>query len=246
SQNKRGRERITCANGIDDLYWTRRTIGPPYFTIIIILLIKETAVCATRQCDQSQAEHLRQPFDMILSRASEVKHGCQSWQFVIVQLEHICPLERLFDHITRIELLPKINVKNAQRVCWRRRDQLLNCIARRFASLGQTSEADCVRLVDGDKRLLCYSNMVPRHIFLDGEMGKPIAGEFDLRDPSRCGFVDLHTGFRQAHLLKAANDFAPVVILPHARDNVSLRAESVRMIGEVCWRSTQLRSGEKQ
>src|SRR4030081_1244330 len=77
-------------------------------------------------------------------------------------------------------------------------------------------------------------------------MGKPIARQCDLRSPGRCGFVDLHTDFRQAHLMKAANDFAPVVILPHTRDDLGLGAQGVRVIGEVCWRSSELWSSEEQ
>src|ERR1700687_400288 len=183
---------------------------------------------------------------IILSRAGEVKHGCQSWQFVVIQLEYIRQLKRPFNHITRIELLPKINVENFERVCWRRCHQLLNCNARSFATLSQAAETYCVRLAGGDKSLRCYGNMVPSHIFLDGEMGKAIARQCDLRRSRRRGFVDLHTDFRQAHLMKAANDFAPVVIVPHARDDLSLRAQSMRVIGEVRWRSSQLWSSEKQ
>src|SRR5882762_11311148 len=77
-------------------------------------------------------------------------------------------------------------------------------------------------------------------------MSKPIARQRDPRSPRGHGFINLYGGFRQPHLMKAANDFAPVVILPHACDDLSLCAESMRVIGEVRWRSSQLWSGEKQ
>src|SRR6202158_1189796 len=193
---------------------------------------------------------MRQPFDLMLGlmlgQTRQAKYLGEGRQFVVVQLEHVCQLERLLDQTTRIELLPKINVKNAQRVCWRLRDQLLNCIARGLAALGQTSEADCVCPAGGDKSFRCYSNMVPSHIFLNGEMGKPIARQRDLRSPRGYGVINLYGGFRQAHLMKAANDFASVVILPHTRDDLSLCAQSVRMIGEVRWRSAELWPSEKQ
>src|SRR5260370_36123920 len=193
---------------------------------------------------------MRQPFDLMLDlmlgQTRQAKHLGEGRQFVVVQLEHVCQLERLLDQTTRIELLPKINVKNAQRVCWRLRDQLLNCIARGLAALGQTSEADCVRLTGGDKSFRCYSNMVPSHILLNGEMGKPIARQRDLRSPRGYGVINLYGGFRQAHLMKGANDFAPIVILPHARDGFCLRPQSVRGIGEVRCGSSELWSSDKQ
>jgi hypothetical protein len=46
--------------------------------------------------------------------------------------------------------------------------------------------------------------------------------------------------------MKAPNDFAPAVILSHARDYLGLSSQSVGMIGEVRWRSSLLWTGEKQ
>jgi len=76
-------------------------------------------------------------------------------------------------------------------------------------------------------------------------MSKTIAEELDLRGPGGCGFIHLHSGISQAHLMKAANDFAPVVIIPHARYDLGLRTQGVGMIREVRWGPTQLWSSEK-
>jgi len=77
-------------------------------------------------------------------------------------------------------------------------------------------------------------------------MGQAVAREFDLRYTCRRGFVDLHAGIRQAHILKAANDLAPIVIVSHSGDEVDLRSQGVRMVGEIGRSSAQyLSSGEQ-
>ena len=58
-------------------------------------------------------------------------------------------MERLLDPIARIEWLPKIDVENAQRVGWRRRDQLLENVAWDFLALtddglASVSKADAI------------------------------------------------------------------------------------------------------
>src|SRR6266853_4942008 len=140
----------------------------------------------------------------------------------------------------RIELLPKIDVKNAQRVCWCRRDKVLNRSARGLATLSEAAKADCIRAARNRDGLIGHSYAIPRHICLNREMGKPIAGQCDLRSSRRRRFIDLHGSFRKAHRMKAANDFAPIVIITHTSDNLRLRAQRVRMIGEVRWRSSEL------
>src|SRR5438876_4501674 len=146
----------------------------------------------------------------------------------------------------RIELLPKIDVKNAQRVCRCLRDQVLNRSPRGLATLSEAAKADCIRAASNRDGLIGHSYAIPRHICFNREMGKPIARQRDLRSSRRRRFIDLHGSFRQTHLMKAANDFTPVVIVPNARDDLSLRAQGVRVIGEVRGRSPQLWSSEKQ
>src|SRR6266478_2811257 len=146
----------------------------------------------------------------------------------------------------RIELLPKIDVKNAQRVCRCLRDQPLNRIARSFATLRQADKADCIRAAGNRDGLIGRSYEIPSHIFLNGEMGKPIARQRDLRSSRRRRFIDLHGSFRKAHLMKSANDFASIVIISDPRDDLGVRAQRVRMIGEVRWCSSELWPGEKQ
>ena len=133
SQNQGGGKRITRANSIDHIYRTRSAIGPPLDAIL--LLMQQAAVRSTCECDNLQAECLRQAFDLMFKlvgtttriiavRSSEVEHRGQRWQFIIIQLQHVGQPQRFFDHIARIELLPQIDITNAQGMRWRLRDQL--------------------------------------------------------------------------------------------------------------------------
>src|SRR5258708_608917 len=110
-------------------------------------------------------------------------------------------------------------------------------MARGFATLGQTAKTYCVGAASERDGLIGHSYEIPGDIFLNREMGKPIARERDLRRSRRCGDIHLHGSVLQAHVIKAADDFTPVVILPYARDDLGLRAQSMCVIGEVRWRS---------
>ncbi len=63
-----------------------------------------------------QVEFLREPVDLMFGRSSQTQHFREGRQFVIVQLQHVGQPERLLNHLARIELLAKIDVKYAQRI----------------------------------------------------------------------------------------------------------------------------------
>src|SRR5208337_3204912 len=113
-------------------------------------------------------------------------------------------------------------------------------------TLSQAPEAYGVRLASDRQCFLVQSQEVPCHIFRNGEMGQPSAREFNLRSSSRPSFILLDADARQAHLPKAPYDFAPVGVLPDARDDPRLGTQCVRMIREVRWRPTQLWSRQEQ
>ena len=254
SENQCGSKRIARADGIDDLHRMRWAIGPSP------VLIKQAAVrprvnattrslncCARRSICLCGADIPVRVF--VEHRVGKAKHRREHRQFVVVQLQHICQLQRFFDH------------SRANRNCWRRlMSNTLQRVCRASPrpvagwSLREGSQR-CARLPKqiASAALAAASasgvdgNIIPGDIFLNREMGEPVAGEFDLgASRSACVSIDLHGRVRQAHIVKAANDFAPIVILPDTRDHVGLRPECVRVIGEVRRRSAQLGAGEKQ
>ncbi len=188
---------------------------------------------------------MRQSLDLLFGRTGQCKHFSEHRQFVLVQLQHIGKLQRWLNHLARIKLLPQVDVKNTERIYWRRRNQLLNGIARGFGALGQTAKADSVRRIRSRDGLCRQGDAIPGDIFLNREVRQPISGEIYLRDARRSGVIHLNRGVAQAHIVKASDNLAPVVIIPDTCNDLSTRAEGVRMIGEVCWSSAQLRTRQQ-
>src|ERR1700722_20208430 len=111
---------------------------------------------------------------------------------------------------------------------------------RPFSALGQASKANCMGVTTDRKSFFGCRNKIPCHVFLNGEMDESVARDLDCRSSGRSGVVDFDTIVSNAHFSKTPNDFAPGIIISYAGDDVRLRSQGVRMIGEVRRRSSQL------
>src|ERR1019366_6593339 len=129
--------------------------------------------------------------------------------------------------------LAKIDIEDSQSMCRRGGNELLNRVTRSLTALSEAAKTDRIGLASGCERFGSSGQVIPRNIILNGEVGESVTAEADRGRSCWGDRIHLHGVAGQSHCLEATNDFMAEVVFPNAGNDLAVRAQGVRMIGEV-------------